>query len=177
MNLQKNGTAGKLIKVFRGKKDAHDLGRVLEYDEKNEMSVWPTKECNQFVGSDSTIFPPFLTEQEGLWSFAPDLCRSLGAEFVKMTKYDGIPVRKYSASLGDMSTDPNLKCYCPSPDNCLKKGLMDLTKCGKVPIVASLPHFYDSDASYVRGVRGLNPNENDHAIIILFESVNSSDSF
>lgn len=54
---------------------SHDVGRILEYDDKPEMDTWPTKECNQYHGTDGTIFPPFLTKEEGLASYAPDLCR------------------------------------------------------------------------------------------------------
>lgn len=97
--------------------------------------------------------------------------RSLVAEFVVNTKYDGIPVRKYSASLGDMSRNEDEKCYCPTPDTCLKKGIMDLYKCIGVPIYASLPHFYDTDESYLKGVKGLKPEKTKHEIIILFEGV------
>lgn len=44
-------------------------------------------------------------------------------------------------------------------------------KCVGAPFVASLPHFYLSDESYQKGVRGLNPTKDKHEIIILFESV------
>ncbi|KAJ8927991.1 hypothetical protein NQ314_019519 [Rhamnusium bicolor] len=102
--------------------------------ELKKMDVWPTDECNEIKGTDGTIFPPFLAPEEGLVSFAPDLCRSLAAFFVQKTKYDGIPVREYSANLGDMSTNADEKCYCLTPDTCLKKGLMDLYKCSGAPI-------------------------------------------
>lgn len=51
---------------------------------------------------------------------------------------------------------------------------MDITKCVKGPIVLSLPHFYLTDKSYQDGVNGLHPTENDHGIIILFESVSQN---
>ena len=45
---------------------------------------------------------------------------------------------RYTANLGDMSTRPDEKCYCPTPDTCLKRGLFDLTKCvGKLFSVAT----------------------------------------
>lgn len=90
---------------------------------------------------------------------------------MKKTKYDGISVNKYTASLGDMSANKEDKCYCYTPDTCLKKGLMDLYKCGGIPIYISMPHFYDSDKSYLEGIEGLNPNQEDHEISILFEQV------
>lgn len=133
------------------------------------MDVWPTKECNTFGGTDGTIFPPFLKKEEGLESFSPDLCRSLVARYEKNTKYDGIPVWLYSASLGDMSKNADEKCFCPTNETCLKKGMMDLFKCIGVPIYVSLPHFYDSDESYLRAVEGLHPSKTLHGIEIYFE--------
>lgn len=58
-----------------GLKNPYDVGRVTKWGNKTEMNVWTTKACNQFEGTDSTIFPAFLTEEEGVVSFAPDLCR------------------------------------------------------------------------------------------------------
>ncbi|XP_057661882.1 sensory neuron membrane protein 1-like [Diorhabda carinulata] len=167
----KNGTEQKRIKALRGTKNYHDVGRIVEYDGSALMSNWPTKECNEISGTDGTVFPPMLLKEEGLVSFAPDLCRSLKAFWVRKTKYDGIPVNEYTASLGDMSKNENEKCYCFTQDSCLKKGLMDLYKCVGVPIYVSLPHFYDSDKSYLNGVKGLKPNKTKHQISILFEQL------
>lgn len=58
-----------------------------------------------------------------------------------------------------MSTNPKEKCFCPAPDNCLTKNLMDLTKCVGVPLIASLPHLLGSDEKYLEMVDGLHPNE------------------
>lgn len=93
------------------------------------------------------------------------------ATFVEERKFRGITVNKFIGSFGDMSNDPKLKCFCPKPDLCLKKGVHDLTKCVGAPLIASLPHFYDGDESYQKGVRGLHPNEHDHGIMLIFESV------
>lgn len=41
------------------------------------------------------------------------------------------------------------------------------------PLVASLPHFYGAHEDYQKGVRGLNPEESKHAIIVKFEAVSA----
>ncbi|CAH0560924.1 unnamed protein product [Brassicogethes aeneus] len=170
----KNGTAGKRFQVYRGVKNAHQLGEIVKYDNQSVIENWPTKQCNEIHGTDGTIFPPFLTNEEGLVSFSPDLCRSLKAFFVKPENYDGIPAKMFTANLGDSSTNANEKCYCTTPETCLKKGLMDLFKCTGVPIYASLPHFLDADKSYLDGVQGLSPDAEIHQIKILFETTTGS---
>lgn len=71
----------------------------------------------------------------------------------------GVNTYHYTADLGDMSTNPEEKCYCPTPDTCLTKNLMDLYKCLGSPVIASLPHFYGSDKKYLEMVQGLDPNK------------------
>ncbi|XP_050300460.1 sensory neuron membrane protein 1-like isoform X2 [Anthonomus grandis grandis] len=170
----KNGTAGKRIIAFRGTKDYHLVGKIVTYDGKPKQEVWNSSTCDAIMGTDGTIFPPMLKKQDGLMSFAPDLCRSLRATFQKHDRYDDIPVGVYSASLGDQSKNLEEKCFCTTPDTCLKKGLMDLYKCVKIPLYASLPHFYDSHESYLKGVKGLQPDEKKHGIKIMFEATSGS---
>lgn len=52
-----------------------DLGQVVEFEGKPKLDMWGSEECNTYGGTDSTIFPPFLKEEDGLVSFAPDICR------------------------------------------------------------------------------------------------------
>ncbi|KAJ8915889.1 hypothetical protein NQ315_015502 [Exocentrus adspersus] len=170
----KNATPGKRIKALRGLNSYKDIGRIVEFDGEEKISAWPTDECNTIKGTDGTIFPPLLDKEAGLVSFAPDLCRSLIAVYEHDTKYDGIPVRHYSATLGDMSRNEDEKCYCPTPETCLKKGIMDLYKCVGVPMYVTLPHFYEADESYSKGVRGMRPDRSKHEIIILFEGLTGS---
>lgn len=90
------------FKALRGVKNVHDMGRVVEFNGEPEMDTWDGDECNKFKGTDSTIFPPFLTKEEGLWAFAPDLCRSLGTEYVGKSKYMGIKLDEFSIKFPDL---------------------------------------------------------------------------
>ncbi|XP_060531540.1 uncharacterized protein LOC132705124 [Cylas formicarius] len=170
----KNGTPSKTIVALRGVQESRSVGKIVTYDGEKKQGVWNGTKCNQILGTDGTIFPPFLKKEEGLMSFSPDLCRSLGAVYEKKAKYEGIPVSAYYASLGDQSKNADERCFCTTPETCMKKGLMDLFKCSGVPIYASLPHFYDSHDSYLKGVKGLQPNKEKHGIRILFESTTGS---
>lgn len=59
--------------------------------------------------------------------------RSLGAVYQREDEYNGIKGKRYVADFGDMSTNPKEKCFCPTPDTCLKKGAMDLFPCQGKP--------------------------------------------
>lgn len=102
------------------------------------------------------------------------VCRSIKAQFVEDLKFHGVAVRKYHADFGDMSSNPEEKCFCPSPDSCLPKGVMDLTKCMNVPIFCTLPHFLKADEKLLEQVDGLNPQLDKHIIKIYFEPLTAT---
>ncbi|KAJ8927990.1 hypothetical protein NQ314_019518 [Rhamnusium bicolor] len=164
----RNATIGKRFKVGRGISNSKDLGRVLEVEDQKELTLWGEKQCNIFKGTDGWIFPPFLTPEEGIWSFSIDLC-SIQAKFVRDTEFKGVNVRRYEATLGDMEHNQEEKCYCNTPKTCLKKGVFDLTKCMGVPIYVTLPHFLETDEMYLQQVKGMEPVLEDHIIRVHFE--------
>lgn len=89
--FQANGTQlPERIRVFRGIKNYKDVGRVLSIGNETKMSIWSDSPCNDFVGTDGTIFPPFLTEDREVWAVFPDICRSIGAYYVKPGMVQGI---------------------------------------------------------------------------------------
>ena len=71
-----------------------------------------------FVSFESTVF------NECSFTY-----RSIGAVYKESIVYKGIQSYSYSADFGDMSSDPELKCFCTTPTTCMKKGIHDLTRC------------------------------------------------
>ncbi|XP_029047510.2 sensory neuron membrane protein 1-like [Osmia bicornis bicornis] len=171
----RNGSAApKRIRVLRGVKNYRDVGRVVEYDGKAELSIWSEKHCNRYNGTDATIFPPLIKEGQELMTFAADLCRNLRIQYSHRTMVKGIDTYHYTASLGDMSTNAEEKCYCPTPDTCLTKNLMDMYKCLGLPIIVSLPHFYGSNKKYLEMVEGLDPHKEKYEIAIDLEPMTAA---
>ena len=63
--------------------------------------MWDGDECNRLRGTDSTIFPPFLKPDDGLWTYTPDICMSLKAHYVRKSTYAGLPTSLYSINFGN----------------------------------------------------------------------------
>nr|WJJ63367.1 sensory neuron membrane protein 1b [Pachyrhinus yasumatsui] len=165
----RNATKTSRVKILRGINNAKDLGKLIEFDGKKEINLWSTKECNRFEGTDGWIFPALSTPEEGIKSFSTDLCRNIKVNYINDTIYKKIKVGIYETTLGDQMHDEDQKCYCRTPDTCLKKGLLDLSKCLGVPIIATLPHFLHTDESYLGEIRGLEPDVDKHGLRVLFE--------
>ena len=55
--------------------------------------------------------------------------RSVAAYYTRNTNFKGYEAYTYNANFGDMSQDPDLECFCATPDTCLRKGVHDLTNC------------------------------------------------
>lgn len=84
--------------MLRGVKYWKDVGKVTEVNGKPELDIWTEDQCNEFNGTDSTIFAPLLTEQDDIVSFSPDICRSLSARFDRKTKVAGEFLEKYKTA-------------------------------------------------------------------------------
>lgn len=166
---------------------------MIEFKNESKLSAWSTDECNTIHGVDAWIFPTFLENTEYIRAFSIDLIRStkicyfnnctvlflllkyfystVQFNHVEDVRMNGVNAREFHATLGDMDSNPEEKCYCPTPTTCLKKGMMDLFNCTGVPVYVSLPHFLECDKFYQDSVKGLNPKRKDHIVKIIFEPV------
>lgn len=90
------------------------------------------------IGTDGTIFPPFLEKEDGVKIFLPQLCRSFVADYKHPTKVAGIKTNHY-----EMNITASKDCYCGDTDGCLMNGAFDLFDCIGIPMILTLPHFYN----------------------------------
>ncbi|XP_012524477.1 sensory neuron membrane protein 1 [Monomorium pharaonis] len=157
------------IRVNRGIKNNKDVGRMVTLANQSKMDMWPGSPCNEFRGTDGTIFPPFLDKNKEVWVHSLDICRSIGAYYLEPGKVQGFKTLHYTADLGDPSKDEDVKCLCLDPEGCMPKNIYNAGPCMTVPIRISLPHFYNSDPRYLEMVEGVNPDPEKHRMTFNFE--------
>ncbi|KAJ6643475.1 Sensory neuron membrane protein 1 [Pseudolycoriella hygida] len=170
-----NATGVGVYKVDRGIKNVDNVGRIVSFNKKMEMSTWDG-ECNRYRGTDSTIFPSGINKSDGLWIYEPELCMSLGARFDSVSKYKDVPTIRFGFDFGDVTKNHELQCYCSDlPIGCPRQGTINLFDCLDVPVVISLPHFYNADPLLLtESQSGLHPNEIKHSSYMEYEPITGS---
>ncbi|XP_014488833.1 PREDICTED: sensory neuron membrane protein 1-like [Dinoponera quadriceps] len=157
------------IKVSRGIKNHKDVGRVLSLGNETRMSIWPGSPCNDFRGTDGTIFPPFLSKERQVWAHFPDICRSIGAYYIEPGKIKGFKTLHYTADMGDPVIDEDMKCLCLEPEGCMPRNVYNAGPCLNAPIRISLPHLLNSDPYYYEMIDGLTPDPKKHMMTFDFD--------
>ncbi|CAG0902109.1 unnamed protein product [Darwinula stevensoni] len=170
-----NNTNDGIYLVGTGRNGPEDFGdiklwRGLPYHEKQP---WGSDECNMINGTDGMIYRPFVDENSVLYAFIWEMCRSAHLTYEKKVEFRGIPGLRFVVGpdiLGDPDVYPENQCFCVNGE-CLKAGVLDLTSCTGVSLVASLPHFYlGAEEYYNKSVlEGLEPMEEWHQCFIDIE--------
>uniref|UniRef100_A0ABD2XJ81 Sensory neuron membrane protein 1 n=1 Tax=Trichogramma kaykai TaxID=54128 RepID=A0ABD2XJ81_9HYME len=161
-------------RVYRGLRNIQDVGRVTEYAGKRDIGVWGDGYCDRFRGTDGTVFPPCYDPRgrDSVVVYVPSFCREVNIIYEAPSELKGIETLRYRTGVGpDWRQDPRVKCYsCEAgdagagEDSCLPRGVYDLYRCIKAPLVLTNPHFYDVDEVYASRVEGLEPEKERHAI-------------
>lgn len=148
-----------------------DLAKVVAFNGETEFETWPDDYCNQFRGTDGTLYPPYLKKTDDYWVFASVLCRSLQFKYKEKSKYKGIPLSTYTFELGVQNTEKP-SCYCRYNDDeeenvppvCPLNGTYDIQPCLGIPILLTNPHFYGADPQILTKFKsGIEPNEKKHS--------------
>lgn len=134
-----------------------------------QMTTWLTDDANQFKGTDGYFTPPFLSKHEPMWGYERMLCVSMALYYERKTYIRGMPMSKLSANLYSFASDGG---YCRKNGSCPIEGSLDLFNCMGAPIVATLPHFFDTHPSLLENVgSGLNPTRKLHELAVFIDLV------
>lgn len=168
--FKKNYTNAGRFSVSRGSRDISTLGQVMAFNGETDLDLYSEAVCDKWNGTDGLIFPPFLSKNEPIFAFVPDLCRSVGLQFAQDSTYEDVKTSRFELEIP--GNGPK-NCYCRDEDSCPPKGTMDLSICKGAPFIASNPHFYDADPELLRDVVGLSPVKEKHSTFGDFHLVRS----
>ncbi|XP_030625890.1 lysosome membrane protein 2 [Chanos chanos] len=164
--LNKNGSNDGVFVYHTGEENYLDYGRVESWKGEKQLSWWASNQSNMINGTDGSAFHPFLTKEERLDVFTADLCRSIHMRFEKEVEVKGIQAYRFTPPrevFADPSENPANAGFCLPKEKCLKTGVLSISVCRKgAPVVASFPHFYLGDETYVDAIEGLSPNREHH---------------
>ena len=167
----KNNTDDGVYTIFTGEIDISRLGVITRYNGSGNLKFWTTETANMVNGSDGTLAPPFLDKEKPLYMFVSDICRSVYGVYSGTTRSSqDIVLHRYRGNkdiLMSGSDNPDNAGFCTPSGNCMGTGVLNLTVCKEldhfqIPIVASFPHFYMADQSYVDAIQGMHPDPEKH---------------
>ncbi|XP_049860593.1 sensory neuron membrane protein 2-like [Schistocerca gregaria] len=166
----KNGTSKQWWRVDSGVEDVRTLGSVISYDNSSRLKVWSPSNspCNEIRGTDSTLFPPFITPNDTIYIFAHDICRSMHAEYEGEQDVSGVHGLRFVASGSLLRRGGPNACTCPD-GRCLATGAISVRECFRAPIAVSFPHFYQASPEYLQYAEGLSPNKELHETFVVIE--------
>lgn len=159
---------------------SHMFGYFASHKGQKALKFWKGEKCNQIVGSDGSLFPPFATSKTVLYAFAMDLCRSFYFNAIGTGEYKGIKGLLYTLpneAFAAPNRLPDNECFCMftgkrKEKRCSTEGVFDLGGCqGGAPLLVSKPHFIDTHPDLSKNVDGLNPDPEKHATFLILEPV------
>ncbi|KAL7302088.1 hypothetical protein TKK_0005317 [Trichogramma kaykai] len=156
-------------RVKRGIKNIMEVGNVVEYNGKTNVSVWNDEFCDTFYGTDGTILHPFFDKKgrDTVDVFVASMCRSLFLRYKRKSRYSGISTLRYEVDIGtDMDKYPEQRCYCETPDACPDKGTYNLFKCAGLPLIVTNPHLMNVEPTIAETVAGLEPIKSKHTTMV-----------
>ncbi|KTG06961.1 hypothetical protein cypCar_00020872 [Cyprinus carpio] len=133
--LHKNSSDDGEFVYHTGEQNYLDFGRIYTWKGEKMVSFWKTNQSNMINGTDGSSFHPFLTKEERLNVFTPDLCRSIHMRFEKEVELKGIPAYRFTPprdTLASGKNNPENEGFCVTPKKCLDDGVLDVSVCRKV---------------------------------------------
>uniref|UniRef100_A0A8C6UFM3 Scavenger receptor class B, member 2c n=1 Tax=Neogobius melanostomus TaxID=47308 RepID=A0A8C6UFM3_9GOBI len=117
-----------------------------------------------------SLFSSCYHQNESLYMFSSDMCRSLYAEYEEDVTVKGIAGYRFSPLskvFANATVNPDNAGFCVPAGNCLGSGVLNVSVCKQgAPILMSSPHFYQADEKFVQDVFGMRPKKEWHQTAI-----------
>jgi len=122
--------------VDSGLKDTSKVGQIITWNNMDHLNDWFGDKCNEIRGTEGSVFKPNIQQGDTLDILELDFCRSMSLKYVGPATFKSIPTSLFGP-LDSFLADPrqykdNL-CFCKDPgpkaENCLKKGVTDVSSC------------------------------------------------
>ncbi|XP_012660819.1 lysosome membrane protein 2 [Otolemur garnettii] len=167
--------------LFYGKNDTNDgeyvfltgednylnFTKIVEWNGKTSLDWWTTERCNMINGTDGDSFHPLITQDEVLYVFPSDFCRSVYITFSDFERVEGLPAFRYRVPAEILANSSDNAGFCIPAGNCLGSGVLNVSICKNgAPIIMSFPHFYQADERFVSAIEGMHPNKEDHETFV-----------
>nr|AVM18970.1 sensory neuron membrane protein 2 [Holotrichia parallela] len=147
-------------------------GSLISYKEDPVLDYWSGDLCNMLNGSDSGLYERMTEPVDKIYSFNPEICRSIGISFEKKITRSNFAAYKYSITEESLSHKGSDQCFCEEVGGeyeCPLDGLLNLDSCIRAPILMSNPHFYLADKSLLNYTKGMHPLKTSHESFLIIE--------
>ncbi|XP_006885364.1 PREDICTED: lysosome membrane protein 2 isoform X1 [Elephantulus edwardii] len=163
----KNGTNDGDYVFLTGEDSYLNFTKIVEWNGKKSLDWWRTKECNMINGTDGDSFHPLVSQEENLYVFPSDFCRSVYITFSGFESVQGLPALRYKVPAEILANTSENAGFCLPEGNCLGSGVLNVSICKNgAPIIMSFPHFYQADEKFLSAIKGMNPNKESHETFV-----------
>ena len=121
-----------------GRERIDQVGNIERFNYSTSLSIWSDPYANMINGTDGTIWHPNATKDERIYSFIPDICRSVYLTFNETRSNLGdMDLYRYTLPHTIFSNSTENQGFCMNDTSmnstqelhCLPDGLFTLTPC------------------------------------------------
>ncbi|UJR36346.1 hypothetical protein I4U23_029073 [Adineta vaga] len=165
----------------------NNVGKIERFNFRTDLPYWSNEYANMINGTDSTIWHPDARQDERIYAYIPDICRSVYLAYneTNSNEFD-IETYRYTLPHNVFSNATENEGFCLNSSvtnkthvlDCLPSGLFSLRTCIHLsgssltlplPIIASSPHFLEADSTVQKAIDGLSPDGSKHRSFVDIE--------